>query len=80
MGGRGWGGKGSSLTVEQLQSMGVGRGEGPGPTLAPPPLYPKLENPPLPLNVFKFAVYDLINYNIICIVIFRRWMLPWITC
>ncbi|CAG9087775.1 unnamed protein product [Plutella xylostella] len=47
--GRGRGGSGTSLTHEQLQALGIARGENNAPTLAPPPLFPKIEAKPLPL-------------------------------
>lgn len=58
--GRGRGGSGLSLTHEQLQSLGVGRGDNTAPTLAPPPLFPKLETKPLPLTCEAATDYMLI--------------------
>lgn len=61
MAGRGRGrGAGLSLTAEQLQTLGVSRGEAPAPTLAPPPLFPKLEARPLPLPVDSATDYMLV--------------------
>jgi len=55
-------GNSSFLTFEQTQAMGIGRGEGvPGPNLlGPPPLFPKLENRPLPLQMDAAMDYMLI--------------------
>ncbi|XP_045766639.1 DNA-directed RNA polymerase III subunit RPC7-like [Maniola jurtina] len=50
MAGRGRGrGSTSSLTHEQLQALGIARGDNTTQVLAPPPLFPKLEAKPLPL-------------------------------
>lgn len=58
--GRGRGGSNLSLTHEQLQALGIGRGENTAPTLAPPPLFPKLETKPLPLTCDATTDYMLI--------------------
>lgn len=58
--GRGRGGSGLSLTHEQLQALGIARGENTAPTLAPPPLFPKLEAKPLPLVCDAATDYMLI--------------------
>ncbi|XP_013140133.1 PREDICTED: DNA-directed RNA polymerase III subunit RPC7-like [Papilio polytes] len=61
MGSRGRGrGGGLSLTHEQLQSFGITRGENTATTLAPPPLFPKLEAKPLPLNCDAATDYMVI--------------------
>lgn len=58
--GRGRGGSGTSLTHEQLQALGIARGESSAPTLAPPPLFPKIEAKPLPLPCDASMDYMLI--------------------
>lgn len=58
--GRGRGGSGLSLTHEQLQALGIARGENTAPTLVPPPLFPKLEAKPLPLVCDAATDYMLI--------------------
>lgn len=58
--GRGRGGGNLSLTHEQLQALGIGRGDNTAPTLAPPPLFPKLERKPLPLTCDAATDYMLI--------------------
>ncbi|XP_026316805.1 DNA-directed RNA polymerase III subunit RPC7-like [Hyposmocoma kahamanoa] len=58
--GRGRGGNNLSLTHEQLQALGIGRGDNTAPTLAPPPLFPKLERKPLPLTCDAATDYMLI--------------------
>lgn len=58
--GRGRGGGNLSLTHEQLQALGVGRGDNTAPTLDPPPLFPKLERKPLPLTSDAATDYMLI--------------------
>lgn len=58
--GRGRGGSGTSLTHEQLQALGIARGENTAPTLAPPPLFPKIEAKPLPLPCDAATDYMLI--------------------
>lgn len=58
--GRGRGGSGLSLTHEQIQALGVARGDNNPQTLAPPPLFPKLEAKPLPLNCDAATDYMLI--------------------
>ncbi|VVC90902.1 unnamed protein product [Leptidea sinapis] len=61
MAGRGRGrGSTVSLTHEQLQALGITRGENTTQVLAPPPLFPKLENKPLPLNCDAAIDYMLI--------------------
>ncbi|XP_049874411.1 DNA-directed RNA polymerase III subunit RPC7-like [Pectinophora gossypiella] len=61
MAGRGRGrGSTLSLTHEQLQALGIARGDNAAPTLAPPPLFPKLETKPLPLNCDAATDYMLI--------------------
>lgn len=61
MAGRGRGrGSTLSLTHEQLQALGIARGDNAGPTLAPPPLFPKLEAKPLPLMSDATTDYMLI--------------------
>lgn len=61
MAGRGRGrGSALSLTHEQLQALGIARGDNAGPTLAPPPLFPKLEAKPLPLVSDATTDYMLI--------------------
>ncbi|XP_061715286.1 DNA-directed RNA polymerase III subunit RPC7-like [Cydia pomonella] len=61
MAGRGRGrGSTLSLTHEQLQALGIARGENNAPTLAPPPLFPKLEAKPLPLACDAATDYMLI--------------------
>ncbi|KAJ2944290.1 hypothetical protein O0L34_g18276 [Tuta absoluta] len=61
MAGRGRGrGTGLSLTQEQLQALGIARGESTPQTLAPPPLFPKLERKPLPLVCDAATDYMLI--------------------
>ncbi|XP_072947802.1 DNA-directed RNA polymerase III subunit RPC7-like [Epargyreus clarus] len=60
MGGRGRGrGSNLSLTHDQLQALGSGRGENVQ-ILTPPPLFPKLETKPLPLNCDAATDYLLI--------------------
>ncbi|XP_041986247.1 DNA-directed RNA polymerase III subunit RPC7-like [Aricia agestis] len=50
MAGRGRGrGSGTSLTQEQMQALGITRGDNTPQILTPPPLFPKLETKPLPL-------------------------------
>lgn len=58
--GRGRGGGNLSLTHDQLQALGIGRGDNTAPTLAPPPLFPKLERKPLPLTCDAATDYMLI--------------------
>ncbi|XP_028036328.1 DNA-directed RNA polymerase III subunit RPC7-like [Bombyx mandarina] len=58
--GRGRGGSGLSLTTEQIQALGVTRGDTAPPTLVPPPLFPKLEKKPLPLICDAATDYMLI--------------------
>lgn len=58
--GRGRGGSNLSLSQEQLQVLGIGRGDNTAPTLAPPPLFPKLERKPLPLTCDAATDYMLI--------------------
>lgn len=59
--GRGRGGSGLSLTHEQLQAMGISRGDtSTAPTLTPPPLFPKLDTKPLPLPSDSATDYMLI--------------------
>lgn len=58
--GRGRGGSNLSLTHEQLQSLGIGRGENNPQNVAPPPLFPKLEAKPLPLACDAATDYMLI--------------------
>lgn len=58
--GRGRGGNNLSLTQDQLQALGIGRGDNAAPTLAPPPLFPKLERKPLPLICDAATDYMLI--------------------
>lgn len=64
MAGRGRGRGGNlSLTHEQLQALGlagIGRGENTAQILAPPPLFPKIEVKPLPLNCDAATDYMLI--------------------
>ncbi|XP_073947246.1 RNA polymerase III subunit G [Choristoneura fumiferana] len=61
MAGRGRGrGSTLSLTHEQLQALGIARGENNAATLAPPPLFPKLEAKPLPLVTDAATDYMLI--------------------
>ncbi|XP_045495855.1 DNA-directed RNA polymerase III subunit RPC7-like [Colias croceus] len=61
MAGRGRGrGSGTSLTHEQLQALGIARGDNTPQNLAPPPLFPKLETKPLPLNCDATTDYMLI--------------------
>ncbi|CAK1586274.1 unnamed protein product [Parnassius mnemosyne] len=61
MAGRGRGrGGGLSFTQEQLQALGIARGENTATTLAPPPLFPKLEAKPLPLSCDAATDYMLI--------------------
>lgn len=61
MAGRGRGrGSALSLTHEQLQALGIARGENNAATLAPPPLFPKLEAKPLPLVTDAATDYMLI--------------------
>lgn len=61
MAGRGRGrGSTLSLTHEQLQALGIARGETTGQNLAPPPLFPKLEAKPLPLVSDAATDYMLI--------------------
>ncbi|XP_075978635.1 RNA polymerase III subunit G [Anticarsia gemmatalis] len=61
MSGRGRGrGSGLSLTHDQLQSLGIGRGENNAQVVAPPPLFPKLEAKPLPLTCDAATDYMLI--------------------
>ncbi|XP_068618264.1 DNA-directed RNA polymerase III subunit RPC7-like [Battus philenor] len=59
MSGRGRGG-GLSFTHDQLQALGIARGDNTGPILVPPPLFPKLEVKPLPLNCDAATDYMLI--------------------
>ncbi|CAK1556179.1 unnamed protein product [Leptosia nina] len=50
MSGRGRGrGTNSTLTHEQMQALGIARGDNAQQVLAPPPLFPKLDTKPLPL-------------------------------
>ena len=58
--GRGRGGSGLSLTHDQLQALGIARGDNTPQTLAPPPLFPKLEAKPLPLVSDAATDYMLI--------------------
>ncbi|CAH0398691.1 unnamed protein product [Chilo suppressalis] len=61
MAGRGRGrGAGLSLTHDQLQALGIARGETAPAALAPPPLFPKLETKPLPLVSDAATDYMLI--------------------
>lgn len=61
MAGRGRGrGSTLSLTHEQLQSLGIGRGENNPQIAVPPPLFPKLEAKPLPLISDAATDYMLI--------------------
>ncbi|CAB3251410.1 unnamed protein product [Arctia plantaginis] len=61
MAGRGRGrGSTLSLTHEQLQSLGIGRGENTTQIVAPPPLFPKLEAKPLSLACDAATDYTLI--------------------
>jgi DNA-directed RNA polymerase III subunit RPC7 len=61
MAGRGRGrGSGLSLTHDQLQALGIARGDNTPSTLAPPPLFPKLETKPLPLVSDAATDYMLI--------------------
>lgn len=53
-------GSGLSLTQEQLQALGIARGDTSVPTLAPPPLFPKIEARPLPLPCDAATDYMLI--------------------
>ncbi|XP_039755776.1 DNA-directed RNA polymerase III subunit RPC7-like [Pararge aegeria] len=50
----------SSLTHEQLQALGIARGDNTPQALAPPPLFPKLEVKPLPLNCDAATDYMVI--------------------
>lgn len=58
--GRGRGGSGLSLTHDQLQALGIARGDNTPQTSAPPPLFPKLETKPLPLPSDAATDYMLI--------------------
>ncbi|KAG6442220.1 DNA-directed RNA polymerase III subunit RPC7-like [Manduca sexta] len=58
--GRGRGGSSLSLTHEQLQALGIARGENNPTTLAPPPLFPKFEAKPLPLTCDAATDYMLL--------------------
>lgn len=58
--GRGRGGSGLSLTHDQIQALGIARGENNAQILVPPPLFPKLEAKPLPLNSDAATDYMLI--------------------
>lgn len=58
--GRGRGGSGLSLTHEQLQALGVARGDANAAALTPPPLFPKIEAKPLPLPNDAATDYMLI--------------------
>lgn len=61
MAGRGRGrGSGLSLTQDQLQALGITRADNTPQTLAPPPLFPKFEAKPLPLNCDAATDYMLI--------------------
>ncbi|XP_022129041.2 DNA-directed RNA polymerase III subunit RPC7-like [Pieris rapae] len=61
MAGRGRGrGSNTSLTQEQMQALGIARGDNAPQILAPPPLFPKLETKPLPLNSDAATEYMLI--------------------
>lgn len=61
MAGRGRGrGSTLSLTHEQMQSLGIGRGENTTQIVAPSPLFPKLEAKPLPLACDAATDYTLI--------------------
>ncbi|XP_046968418.1 DNA-directed RNA polymerase III subunit RPC7-like [Vanessa cardui] len=59
MAGRGRG-NGKSLTHEQLQALGITRADNAPQILAPPPLFPKLEVKPLPLNCDAATDYMVI--------------------
>ncbi|XP_023940331.1 DNA-directed RNA polymerase III subunit RPC7-like [Bicyclus anynana] len=50
----------SSLTHDQLQALGINRGDNTPQVLAPPPLFPKLEAKPLPLNCDAATDYMVI--------------------
>ncbi|CAH0694216.1 unnamed protein product [Spodoptera exigua] len=58
--GRGRGGSNLSLTHDQLQALGIARGENTPQTVVPPPLFPKLEAKPLPLTYDAATDYMLI--------------------
>ncbi|CAH1638767.1 unnamed protein product [Spodoptera littoralis] len=58
--GRGRGGSNLSLTHDQLQALGIARGENTPQNVAPPPLFPKLEVKPLPLPSDAATDYMLI--------------------
>ncbi|CAD0200746.1 unnamed protein product [Chrysodeixis includens] len=58
--GRGRGGSNLSLTHEQLQALGIARGDNTSQVLIPPPLFPKLEAKPLPLTSDAATDYMLI--------------------
>lgn len=58
--GRGRGSTNRSLTHEQLQALGISRGDNTPQILAPPPLFPKLEAKPLPLNCDAATDYMVI--------------------
>lgn len=58
--GRGRGGSGLSLTHEQIQALGIARGDNNPQALAPPPLFPKLDAKPLPLICDAATDYMLI--------------------
>ncbi|GBP66455.1 DNA-directed RNA polymerase III subunit RPC7 [Eumeta japonica] len=61
MAGRGRGrGSTLSLTHEQLQALGIGRGDNTGSAIAPPPLFPKLETKALPLQSDAATEYMLV--------------------
>lgn len=61
MAGRGRGrGSNTSFTHEQLQALGMPRGDNTPQVLAPPPLFPKLEAKPLPLNMDAATDYMVI--------------------
>ncbi|CAG9793797.1 unnamed protein product [Diatraea saccharalis] len=61
MAGRGRGrGAGLSLTHDQLQALGIARGDNTPVAVAPPPLFPKLEKKPLPLVSDAATDYMLI--------------------
>lgn len=58
--GRGRGGSNLSLTHDQLQALGIARGDNTSQVLIPPPLFPKLEAKPLPLTSDAATDYMLI--------------------
>ncbi|CAG9561109.1 unnamed protein product [Danaus chrysippus] len=61
MAGRGRGrGSGISLTHEQIQALGIARGDNTPAILTPPPLFPKLDVKPLPLNCDAATDYMVI--------------------